>query len=73
MPGAARRGGAGFVDGDGVFEFDVDGFGVADEDGDADTGGNDLNGRVEDFFGLDGHFPFFLGGAVIHEDVRFAG
>ena len=57
------------VDGDWMFEFDVHGLGMADEDRNPNAGSDDIDGGVEDFFGLDGHFPLFLGGAIIHEHI----
>jgi hypothetical protein len=53
----------------GFLELDVDRLGMADEHRHAHAGRGELDLRVEDLLGLDHHLPFFLGRAVLHEDV----
>ena len=31
---------------------------------------NKLDGRIQDFLGLSGHFPFFLGKAIVKENIN---
>src|SRR5690606_21539705 len=52
-----------------VLELDVDRLGVTDEHRHAHAGRGDLDPGVEDLLGLDHHLPFFLGRAVVWEDV----
>jgi len=42
---------------------------MADEDRNAHAGRGHFDGGVENLLGLDHHLPFFLGHAVVHEDV----
>ena len=55
--------------GDLALELDVDRFGMADEHRHAHAGRVHLDLGIEDLLGLDHHLPFFLGRAVVHEDV----
>jgi hypothetical protein len=42
---------------------------MADKDRHPHAGGRELDLRVDDLLGLGDHLPFFLGRAVVHEDV----
>ena len=42
---------------------------MADKDRYAGAGGEQLDGRIENFLGLNHHLPLFLGRAVFHEGV----
>ena len=54
---------------EGPFEFDIDRLPMADENGDAHASRGHCDVGVEDLSRLGRHLPFFLGRAVVHEDV----
>ena len=52
------------------FKLDINRLGMTDEHRHAYAGRADRDIGIENFAGLDRHFPFFLGRAVIHEDIN---